>query len=905
MHSNIEDDIRLASGLVIDRLPALPDASVDGTAVVAANAAGVETLHDSTIDSSVMSLDTRLEAGLIYAIEPIVEPSVPAVGKAGKASGGRLHWYRHLGLEDGTYRWHGPRTVGTGWGELLHVFPGGDGIIYAVDRVVEGVVPMVGKATPTTGGRLYWYRHMGRADGTFEWQGPNIVARGWGDFTHVFYGGDGIIYAVERVLEGLVPAVGKATAASGGRLLWFRHVGRTDGTSRWEGPRVVGRGWGEFVRVFSGGDGIVYAVEPKVEASVPLQGKATRPSGGHLLWYRHIGRDEGTFRWEGPRTVGDGWADLEHVFAGDGVIYAVDPIVEASVPMVGKATAQSGGDLYWYRHLGRQDGSYRWQGPKKVGDGWGALVHVFSGRDGSPAPPKALHAGRICDFMDPAGSPTVGIRAYGLKSGHGRGTQLAYSVTGSVPGANLAQLVQAACNVWAAATAQAPGTSPALSLTQTNGGGADIAIAVGSLPASTSGRQTPDGTSITISSTFAFSPANPVVPGTCSLLATIIHEVGHALGLLHSTSPISVMNPANCALETLAADDVAAIRALYAWPGQRSIPNVGTDSSPALCACGSSLVMAWKGIGETNLWVSRSDHGVNWTPQARVFGAASTDGPALAWDGSKLWMAFTGIAGDNNLYWTACSDSSADFAQAFSKVLPVPDTGSSIGPAMTIFNGWPLLVWRGIGGDTGLYYSTYGPGGWAAQNLVGGVGSTTGRPCASTSMACREWSGGASPVTMRSTRPRSWASSGSRRIACAGSWPATVRRVLRASVMPVPPSVRTSPSPHQDNHPSPPAEATPVTSISSGAVWKVTIRSISPRGRPEARAKAPWNGARRRSSKAWPHPTDRRSHYSGDASTLCGRATVAITRSGQRRCRTFHFMKTTACPSSSALRFRW
>ena len=133
--------------------------------------------------------------------------------------------------------------------------------------------------------------------------------------------------------------------------------------------------------------------------------------------------------------------------------------------------------------------------------------------------------------------------------------------------------------------------------------------------------------------------------------------------------------------------------------------------------------MAWKGIGETNLWVSRSDDGVNWTPQARVFGAASTDGPALAWDGTTLWMAFTGIAGDDSLYWTACTDTSPTFAQGFSKVKPVPDTGSSIGPSLTIHNGWPLLVWKGHGGDTGLYYSTYGPGGWAAQNMVGGVGS--------------------------------------------------------------------------------------------------------------------------------------------------------------------------------------
>jgi hypothetical protein len=300
---------------------------------------------------------------------------------------------------------------------------------------------------------------------------------------------------------------------------------------------------------------------------------------------------------------------------------------------------------------------------------------------------------------------------------------MTYSVSGSIPGANLAQIAQIAASIWMAATAPAPGRSPALSLTPTASGAGDIAISVGPLAPQTAGSTTADGASITISSTFPFSPQNPVGAGKCSLLAVVTHEMGHALGLLHSTSPVSMMNPANCTLETLDADAVAAIRALYAWTAQQAIPNIGTDASPALCACGDSLVMAWKGIGETNLWVSRSYDGINWTPQARVFGAASTDGPALAWDGSTLWMAFTGIAGDSNLYWTACTDTSPNFAQGFSQVRPIPGIGSSNGPTMTIFNGAPLLVWKGAGGDQGMYYATFAGGGWSAQQFIGGAGS--------------------------------------------------------------------------------------------------------------------------------------------------------------------------------------
>ena len=86
---------------------------------------------------------------------------------------------------------------------------------------------------------------------------------------------------------------------------------------------------------------------------------------GDLLWYRHDGRGDGTFRWapNSGAKVGNGWT-----FLVDGVIY----------------TVMENGDLLWYRHDGRGDGTFRWASDagKKVGNGWNPK-HVFSG--GSPA----------------------------------------------------------------------------------------------------------------------------------------------------------------------------------------------------------------------------------------------------------------------------------------------------------------------------------------------------------------------------------------------------------------------------------------------------------------------------------------------------------------------------------------
>ncbi|MCZ7600876.1 MAG: tachylectin-related carbohydrate-binding protein [Gammaproteobacteria bacterium] len=72
-------------------------------------------------------------------------------------------------------------------------------------------------------------------------------------------GGDGVLYAVDQ----------------NGSLLWYRHDDYRDARSpsSWQGPSLVGTGWGHFVGIFSSGEGVIYAVQPD----------------GTLLWYRHTG----------------------------------------------------------------------------------------------------------------------------------------------------------------------------------------------------------------------------------------------------------------------------------------------------------------------------------------------------------------------------------------------------------------------------------------------------------------------------------------------------------------------------------------------------------------------------------------------------------------------------------------
>ena len=223
--------------------------------------------------------------------------------------------------------------------DVAHVFAAGNGVIYAI----------------TDGGELRWCRHGGyRVGGGLEtWEPQNtgyrVVGHGWSGVRHVFWGGNGVIYAV----------------MPDGELRWYKHNGYPNGggLETWEpqdaGHRVVGHGWGDVLHVFSAGDGIIYAVTPS----------------GELRWYRHLGylHGGGPATWEpqdtGYKVVGHGWQGVRHVFwGGNGLIYAV----------------AADGTLRWYKHAGYETGGglETWEpqdtGYRIVGNGWGEVRHVFA-----------------------------------------------------------------------------------------------------------------------------------------------------------------------------------------------------------------------------------------------------------------------------------------------------------------------------------------------------------------------------------------------------------------------------------------------------------------------------------------------------------------------------------------------
>lgn len=203
----------------------------------------------------------------------------------GLTTDGTLKWYRHDGFANGTAKWAAPVDVGTGWNSFKKVFAGGDGVMYAIDD----------------SGNLRWYRYQDvlNAKRPPHWAGPLTVASGWSNVIDAFSGGNGVIYTVKP----------------DGSLVWWRHVSYQNGIdsprptapgatalgrvgARWEGPKVVGSGWQNFRKIFSPGDGFIYAVN----------------GAGELFWYYHQGFKDGSANWQGPVKISSDWSDKRVTF---------------------------------------------------------------------------------------------------------------------------------------------------------------------------------------------------------------------------------------------------------------------------------------------------------------------------------------------------------------------------------------------------------------------------------------------------------------------------------------------------------------------------------------------------------------------------------------------------------------
>jgi len=138
------------------------------------------------------------------------------------------------------------------------------------------------------------------------------------------------------------------------QLLWYRHDGREDGTFRWSADKGLIIGTGWNFRA------VIGAGHGVIYAITP---------DGDLLWYRHEGSGDGSFKWAlaQGQLVNSGFKGLQVIAASGGVLY----------------TLGRNGELRWYRHDGYADGTDRWTARegRVIATDW-HYEHIFAGDGG-------------------------------------------------------------------------------------------------------------------------------------------------------------------------------------------------------------------------------------------------------------------------------------------------------------------------------------------------------------------------------------------------------------------------------------------------------------------------------------------------------------------------------------------
>lgn len=171
------------------------------------------------------------------------------------------------------------------------------------------------------------------------------------------------------------------------------------------------------------------------------------------------------------------------------------------------------------------------------------------------------------------------------------------------------------------------------------------------------------------------------------------------------------------------------------WP-QRKIAGVGSSYRPALARTGAGIRMAWKGVRNDQGIYWSTFTGDGWTAQQNVRGVGTSAAPALVWLNNRLYMFWKGVVGDQKVYYSWLDEApnaiwvpqkivSYDNYETSGGISLAIGTASG-GPSATVRGNRILLAWKGVEGDSGIYFSLFDGNEFTGQIRVADVGTSQG-----------------------------------------------------------------------------------------------------------------------------------------------------------------------------------
>jgi hypothetical protein len=152
---------------------------------------------------------------------------------------------------------------------------------------------------------------------------------------------------------------------------------------------------------------------------------------------------------------------------------------------------------------------------------------------------------------------------------------------------------------------------------------------------------------------------------------------------------------------------------------------IQAGAAPAIATLNGVIYMVWRGEGSNDsLYWAQSTDGLTWVGNHQITGAASSNQPALVIFNGFPVLCFKGAGNDGGIY-------TATFNVNDSQWTPVYQTGpfgTSFGPTLAVYQGQLFMAWKGAGSDTSLWWATtpnnLDKNAWSGQQSIPGVGSS-------------------------------------------------------------------------------------------------------------------------------------------------------------------------------------
>jgi virginiamycin B lyase len=328
-------------------------------------------------------------------------------------SNGHLHWWRHLGYQNGQAQWEGPKSVGVGWERYREVDAAPNGVIYALE----------------SGGTLHWWKHLKQADGV-----GGVWDRIPGGLKQVSVGADGETWGVSasdeiyRYTPGnwvIMPGNLRQISVGSAQQVWGTNA--NNDILRWTGST-----WdqvpGGLKQVSAAGDGTVWGVnhtddvyryDPGSNSWHVVAGKLTQIAVASAQEILGINADGQAYRWLGGEFTysTDG---LKQIAVGaDASLWGLQPdgtILhwanggwEAIDGRMRQISVGTGTDVWGVNdndEIYRYNSGPAWEGPNVVGNGFDKYQHILVAGDSTANAIYGLRPGKDIELWRHPGSDT-------------------------------------------------------------------------------------------------------------------------------------------------------------------------------------------------------------------------------------------------------------------------------------------------------------------------------------------------------------------------------------------------------------------------------------------------------------------------------------------------------------------